>query len=450
MRRVSGLILLLTLTALACGLLGLWQVEPQQSPALSEIPSPAGQEAIPTQTVGVSPTAPAEETLLADKWSLWANGTRLRGANIYQRRVYPELDGDEFLGSGAVGPPYTQDDLDRLAQLGANCIIVSHPGLFSESPPYTVDTHVQDNLDRLLAMAARADLCAVISFRTGPGRSEFSILREGAGVWFDPSFINDAVWQGQAAQDGWAAMWRYTADRYRNNPVVAGYDLMVEPNSNEAILGVWEPQNFYPQHAGKIYDWNRFYPRLVAAVRQVDPETPILVGGLGYSAAHWLPYLIPVPDPHIVYTIHQYAPMVYTHQEPPLALSYPGRFDGDEDGVEEQVDRDWLAGQLAAVDEFKQANQVVVAVTEFGAMRWEPGVERYILDQASLFEERGWNYAVWQWFPAWKPLAEGDNSFNFRFGPDPKQHVDIENGLLNVFIQLWGRNTVRPSNLSHD
>ena len=40
-----------------------------------------------------------------DKWALWTNGTQLRGANIYQRRVYPELDGPEFMGSGPVGPP---------------------------------------------------------------------------------------------------------------------------------------------------------------------------------------------------------------------------------------------------------------------------------------------------------------------------------------------------------
>jgi len=36
----------------------------------------------------------------ADKWTLWTVSTQLRGANIYQRRVYPDLDGDEFRGLG--------------------------------------------------------------------------------------------------------------------------------------------------------------------------------------------------------------------------------------------------------------------------------------------------------------------------------------------------------------
>jgi hypothetical protein len=436
---------LLTLTVLACGLGGRLQDAPQQSPALTEIVAQEGQEQISPQPFGETSREPPSTQPPVDKWSLWANGTQLRGANIYQRRVYPELDGEDFLGSDALGPPYTQQDLDRLAELGANYINISHPGLFTENPPYTLDGEVQDNLDHLLKMAAQADLFVVISLRTGPGRSEFSILREGAGVWFDPSYINDAVWQEQAAQDGWAAMWRYTAERYRNNPVVVGYDLMVEPNANEVVLEVWEPEEFYPQQAGKLYDWNLFYPQLVAAVREVDPETPILVGALGYSAVRWLPYLVPVDDPHIVYTVHQYAPMAYTHQELPLTLSYPGRFDVDEDGIVEQVDRSWLDGSLEVVDEFMADHQAMVAVNEFGAMRWEPGVEDFIMDQAGLFEARGLNYAIWQWYPAWEPLAEGDNSFNIRFGPDPEQHFDVENALLQIFVQLWGKNNLSPS-----
>jgi len=74
-----------------------------------------------------------------DKWSLWTEGTQLRGANIWQRRVYPELDGTEFLGSGPVGPPYVQSDFDNLAALGANYVNISHPGLFTEDPPYVLD-----------------------------------------------------------------------------------------------------------------------------------------------------------------------------------------------------------------------------------------------------------------------------------------------------------------------
>ncbi|HQH74217.1 MAG TPA: hypothetical protein PK360_19225, partial [bacterium] len=62
------------------------------------------------------------------KWDLWKNGTTLRGANIYQRRVFPSLDGLEFLGPGPMGPPYTQEDLNELAAWGANYVNISYSG----------------------------------------------------------------------------------------------------------------------------------------------------------------------------------------------------------------------------------------------------------------------------------------------------------------------------------
>ncbi|MBM3122939.1 MAG: glycoside hydrolase family 5 protein, partial [Chloroflexi bacterium] len=178
-----------------------------------------------------SERAPVEELpASADKWSLWTHGTQLRGANLWQRIVVPEVDGPDFLGSGYIGPPVEPSDLEALAALGANVINLSHPGLFTERLPYVVDEQAQANLDRLIDMAAQADLFVVITFRTGPGRSDFTFYRDGAGDWFDEDLLIETVWTEAEAQDAWAEMWRYTAERYRDNPVVVGYDLMCEPN----------------------------------------------------------------------------------------------------------------------------------------------------------------------------------------------------------------------------
>jgi hypothetical protein len=229
------------------------------------------------------------------------------------------------MGPGLLGPPYTQEDFDRLAGLGANYVNISHPGLFSETPPYTLDQEVQDNLDHLLDLIAQADMFAVISFRTGPGRGEFSVCcLEEAGDWYDESYLNDAIWQDPEAQEAWAAMWRYTAGHYRDNPIVVGYDLMVEPNSNEVWLDIWDPEVFYADYGGTLYDWNQLHPRITAAIREVDPDTPILVGGMAYSDVEWLPYLEVTGDPRTVYAVHQYTPFPYTHQWlDSLELIYP-------------------------------------------------------------------------------------------------------------------------------
>ena len=172
---------------------------------------------------------------------------RLRGANIYQRRVYPELDGSEFMGTDPVGPPFVQADFDRLAALGANFVNISHPGLFTEDPPWVLDEDIQDNLDALLRMIAGADLFAVIAFRTGPGRSEFTFHIDDVGTWFDESY-NHALW---AWEPIWPA-WNEEVDAFNflhgpdpdNHGDVSSSDLI------DAITDAWGRNTLRPSTLG--------------------------------------------------------------------------------------------------------------------------------------------------------------------------------------------------------
>jgi len=287
-RRLAILIILISLSV-ACRQLSA----EMKDPPLTSTPLALSQTEEESKS---SVPGDRQPTLGIDKWSLWLSGPHLRGANIWQRVVVPDLDGDEFLGSTYVGPPYAQVDFDRLSALGANYVNISHPGLFTETPPYVLDKQVQTNLDRLLEMIEQADMFAVITFRTGPGRSDFTFYREGAGDWFDQSLLIESVWSSPTAQDAWVEMWRYTVERYRNNPIVVGYDLMCEPNAAGVALNIDEPDEFYPQYANTLYDWNQFYPRLVGAIRTVDPDTPILVSGTGWGAVRWLP----LGAPHVM------------------------------------------------------------------------------------------------------------------------------------------------------
>ncbi len=405
---------------------------------------------VPTSGKPVELLESPTPTSRIDKWALWTNGTQLRGANVWQRLVVPDLDGLEFLGGGPIGPPYTQQDFDRLASLGANYVNLSLPGLFTERAPYGLDEGVQTNLDRLLEMAARADLFAVITFRTGPGRSDFTFYRDGAGDWFPEDLPIESVWSDSSAQEAWVRMWRYTAERYRDNPNVVGYDLMCEPNSDDVVLGLYDPEAFYPTHAGSLLDWNHFYPRIVAGIREVDGETPILVSAMGWGAVRWLPYLQAIDDPHIVYTVHQYEPQTqYTHQPFPARNGYPGRIDFDEDGGTEPFDSNWLNDFLATLGEYMNQHGAPVAVNEFGVMRWVPGAERFISDEMALFERLGLNNALWVWDPAWEPWVGQVNDFTFRFGPDPANHAEqTADELTDVIARYWRRNSVRPSNVA--
>jgi hypothetical protein len=385
-------------------------------------------------------------SLLNDKWDLWSSGgTLLRGANIWQARVVFELDGPDFKGSGPIGPPYSQADFDRLAAYGANYITLSGPGVFTEEPPFEVDQEIVAYWDDVLDKVAQADLFATIAFRTGPGRSEFNLCCGGESYY--DGYFNDTVWEEMGAQDAWVEMWRFTAERYRANPIIVGYKLMVEPNSEAVFYDVYEPEEFYPEHEGTILDWNQLYPRLVEAIRQVDPDTPILVGAAGYSAVRWLPYLKPIDQPHIVYVAHQYHPYEeYTHQSRGGRNNYPDRFDLDYDGEPDAFNRAWLDELLLPLDRFSASHGAPVSVDEFGVIRWVPGAASYMNDLMDLFERRGINYSLWEWQTSWPEFREEVHSFDFRLGSDPDNRSEVENELMNVILNYWRRNQIRPSN----
>jgi hypothetical protein len=434
MKPLSWMVTLLGLCLIvsACGL-----------PAALDEPRDA--DSLPGKRTQEAPADPSPSGAL-DKWSLWTNGTQLRGANLWQRIVVPELDGPDFLGDGYIGPPVELSDFEALAALGANVINLSHPGLFTERPPYVLDEQVQANLDRLIDMAAEADLFVVITYRTGPGRSDFTFYRDCAGDWFDADLLIETVWTEAAAQEAWAEMWRYTAERYRDVPVVVGYDLMCEPNGEGIFLDGYDPELFYPEHAGGLLDWNQFYPRIIEAIREVDGETPVLVSAQGWGAVRWLPALEPVDDPHTVYMVHQYEPQeMYTHQGPEGGNGYPGEFDVDYDGAADRFDRAWLEGLLAPVAAFQETRGLPVSVNEFGAERWVPDAAQFMDDQLGLFEELGMNHLLWAWDPAWEPWTSSVNGMNYLYGPDPANASPVDSELLDVITRYWSRNTVRPS-----
>ena len=389
----------------------------------------------------------AIETDIHSKYDLWSSTTTmLRGINVWQALVIPEVDGDIFKGSARVGPPFSQADFDLLSLLGANYVVISAPGLFTENPPYELDVEVQRNLDAMLEMIASADMFATIAFRSGPGKAEWSLCCLNESYY--RGYFNDEVWSDADAQAGWAAMWQYTAERYRDNPVVVGYKLMVEPNAADVLYGIDSPGEFFRSYSDTLADWNTLYPKLVQAIRVVDADTPILVGADGYSSVAWLPYLTPVDAANMVYVAHQYVPYdSYTHQEPDGENTYPGSFDVDWDNAAENVDKNYLSGLLNPVRRYQQKQGVPIAIDEFGVKRWVPGAWLYLNDLLDLFEQAGWNYAIWEWSTGYEPYGLAIDDFNYKLGIDPaNKTVQLDNPLLNVLKSYWSLNTIRPSN----
>lgn len=362
---------------------------------------------------------------------LWdnASGPYLRGACIAQRRVYPEIDGPEFMGQGAVGTPVTDEALAALSGAGANLLILSHPGIFTPWAPYEPDPLVEDHLNDIVRRCELAGLYVVIGFRSGPGRSEFTFQRDGAGDWFPAEMINDDVWRSAAAQDGWEMMWRRTAARFRARPNVAGYLLMVEPNANQAAPGPdggdldeWDPRRLADTVTGTLADWPALARRLANAVREHDTETPILISPDGYANRNFIPLIDLHSAPGMVLAVHDYAPRAYTHQDRGTDVEFSRG-----EAVFEPPDAErWMMG-------------------EFGVARWAPQAGRYLHERVSSLERAGAGWAMFRWDSGWRVYEDRENFFNPVYGTDPDAVTPPgRSSLMRDLRSLWARNHVRP------
>jgi hypothetical protein len=219
---------------------------------------------------------------------------------------------------------------------------------------------------------------------------------------------------------------------------------MVEPNANAVVFNLWDPEEFYPKYQSTSYDWNVFAKRMLKAIREVDNQIPVLISASSYGSPYWLPWVEVQNDDKVVYVVHHYDPFTYTHQKPPLVNVYPSQFRAREELAPEPIDKAWLARRLSPIGEFKKRSNAPVAANEYGVMRWEKGAEKYIQDQLEIFEGYGMNHAIWLWESSLTQIDWDD--FNFRHGPDPDTHQDVENSdLMNVLKANWAKNRVRPS-----
>ncbi len=362
------------------------------------------------------------------KLDLWDNATgpHLRGAVFSQRRVIPSLDGG-FLGPGPIGSPISDGALRSLAAAGANFAMLSHAGIFTEEPPYELDEPVADYLDDLVTRCEAAGLFTVIGFRSGPGRSEFSIQRDSAGDWFPAELVNERLWREAEAHDGWAEMWRETARRYAHRPGVAGFLLMVEPNANQAAFPpdgeIWEADTLQARTAGTHGDWPALAARLARTIRSVNADIPILMSPDGYANARFAGQLDLDVVPGTVLAIHDYHPRAFTHAWGPMsAASF-----SPADAIVTPPDYPrWMLG-------------------EYGVRRWAIGAEAYVQQRLAGLEQAGANSSYFRWDSGWRTYEASENGWNPVYGRDPDADTPAaDTPIVDALSRAWSRNAVRP------
>lgn len=330
--------------------------------------------------------------------SLWARdgGPRLRGAVFVQRRVYPELDGPDFLGAGPVGAPVTDAALDSLADAGANLASWSGPGPFAERAPFRVDWAIADHIEAWLERCASRGLFTTLCFRSGPGRSAFAFHPDDD--WYPARLYDASLWDDAEKQAAWIAMVDWTFERFGAHPALAGVVALEEPNASDL---------------GRSEVWLRMAAELARADEARIDGPALMLSPDRWARLEQADRLRSAVGPRPVLITHDYSPWRYTH----APVSRPEPFDPG------------AAGPVPA------RSLGPAGVLEFGAPRWATDLELYLADRINAYEAQGLNWAVYRWTNGWATYESVEGS----------RALSLHDGALRLLRRMFSANTLRPT-----
>ena len=183
----------------------------------------------------------------------------------------------------------TREDIRFIKEQGANTIrLPFHYKLFTDEDymGLTADQDGFARVDSLVEWCRESDLYLILDMHDAPGGQ--------TGDNIDDSYGYPWLFDSEVSQQLYCDIWRRIADRYKNEPVILGYELF-----NEPIAPYFENME---ELNGKLED---VYKKGVAAIREVDSNHIILLGGAQWNG-NFKPFKDSKFDDKIMYTCHRY------------------------------------------------------------------------------------------------------------------------------------------------
>jgi aryl-phospho-beta-D-glucosidase BglC (GH1 family) len=180
----------------------------------------------------------------------------------------------------------TVDDIRFIRQSGLNSVRVpfNYRLFVSEGEPQTLDGPGYELLDRVVGWCKQEGLFVIFDMHGAPGGQ--------TGDNIDDSWGYPFLFESRESQDLTIKIWRKLAARYAKEPTVIGYDLL-----NEPIAHYFEGDHL----ESKL---EPLYRRIVAAIREVDPNHIIFLGGARWNT-NFKVFGVPF-DQKLAYTFHKY------------------------------------------------------------------------------------------------------------------------------------------------
>jgi Cellulase (glycosyl hydrolase family 5) len=260
---------------------------------------------------------------------------------------------------------YTDKDAAFLQKRGFNALRVPVNENRIEDPnrPGHYDETALRRLDRVIAISKAHGIYVIVDLHAVMGGQSRQIYADSVSSY--PDFWRYADFRRRATN-----LWVALAKRYKDEPGVAGYDLINEPNTEG--------------HTELLTAWLRETYR---AVRKVDPHHLIWLSGDDYGKGfEGLPDEF-WSDPQAVFEFHIYPFFTFPIEK---MTAYPQTVGGV------RYDKAWLREKLR--DKIAFGKKKPVWMGEFGFNFTEgkvPMLQAMVKDMISIANEEGWSWTEW-------------------------------------------------------
>jgi endoglucanase len=285
----------------------------------------------------------------------------------------------EFLFDRMLDYMLDEDDIRFLKECGATVVRLplNYRHFEDDLHPFAYKEKGFVRLDRMLGLCEKYALHAILDLHAVQGwqNTDWHCDNSSSQSWF---------WEHAHFIDRYVSLWEEFARRYKDNPAVAGYDIMNEPLCNATFGRFSNPQRYRP-------DWGRInsvFRRVVEAIRRIDPGHIIFLEG-DYFAQRFEGFEAPFAE-NLAYSSHNYTSSGFGPG------AYPGTIGGEFWDREKQ--KSVFLGQEGT--KFTQKHNVPLWAGEFGSVyngaKEEAGDRlRALDDQLGIFGECGVHWTTW-------------------------------------------------------
>jgi hypothetical protein len=240
----------------------------------------------------------------------------------------------------------------------------------------TLDQDDLTFLKKVLAIFEEEKMPVIITMLGLPGCRwrQHNQGKDDSRIWHDSNYQKQAI-----------HFWKDLTRALRNYSIIVGYNILNEPCPD--ILSNNSTSKREAQRV--LYD---FYVSVVSEIREVEPNTPIILDCAEYADPGMLRHLRPINDGAIIYSFHMYEPYEYTNHKNDGKYIYPGTING------KYWDKNDLENYMKAVNDFQRIHKIQsnrILVGEFGGYRKQRGLPQYFEDLIGIFEKNGWHWAFY-------------------------------------------------------